>query len=319
MALRCLVELGFETTAVVTMADDGGSSGALRREHGLLPPGDARNCLVALSEDPDSVMARAFQYRFSNGDGLAGHVLGNLLIAALTDLEGGFPQALEAAGRLLGVAGRVVPSTLQDVVLHAEDVAGRPVRGQANVARSHAPVARVWLEPGSPQAFPAALEAIAQADAVVVGPGSLFTSVIPNFLVAGTADAMRSASAVRVYVCNVANQRGETGGMDAADHVDVLVAHGLADAIDVVIVNALGSGSMESSSEGSADASEGSSARDRHASDARAGVEAVRFDSATADRIASTGWRTLLADVVDPDDPCKHSPGKLCSVLEEVL
>jgi len=235
--LGCLLRGGFDTTAVVTVADDGGSSGHLRRELGILPPGDIRNCLVALA-DPDSELARVFQYRFAEGEGLAGHALGNLIIAALTDLEGSFASAVEEAGRLLGVRGRVLPSTLADVVLSARDASDRLVTGQANVALSPGPLRTVCLEPAMPPAYEPALEAIQDADLVVVGPGSLFTSIIPNFLVAGIADAVRTSEARVIYVCNVANQRGETSAMDAADHTEALLRHGLEGAVDAVLVNA---------------------------------------------------------------------------------
>ena len=190
LVLRCLVDLGFATSAVVTVADDGGSSGSLRRELGILPPGDIRNCLVALAQ-PGHPLAEVFQYRFPAGEGLAGHALGNLIIAALAEIEGGFAEGIDAAGVLLGCRGRVLPSTLTDVVLSAEDECGDRITGQANVARSTAPVHRVHMDPHEPPAYPPAIEAIGAADLVVIGPGSLYTSVIPNLLVAGVADALR--------------------------------------------------------------------------------------------------------------------------------
>lgn len=290
--LRGLLGLGYDVTAVVTVADDGGSSGLLRRELGMLPPGDARNCLVALS-DPDSTLARVFSYRFPHGEGLAGHALGNLVIAALADIRGGFPEALEAAAEMLGAHGRVLPSTLSDVRLHALDAGGREVAGQANVARSDAPVEAVYLEPEDPPAYPPAVEAIASADAVVIGPGSLYTSILPNFLVAGVADALRACRGRRVYVCNVANQRGETGDMDAAEHVRALVDHGLGGAIDDVIV---------------------------HDCDAapRAG-HPVCGDEAACSAIRALGPEPRVFDVVDRDDPLHHSAAALEAALAEVL
>lgn len=294
VVLRTLLELGYEPTAVVTMADDGGSSGTLRRALGMLPPGDARNCLVALA-DPASPFTGVFEYRFAQGEGLEGHSLGNLVIAALSDTAGGFAEALEAAGRLLGSRGRVLPSTLADVALHALDADGNEVRGQAAVARSEAPIARACLEPEHPAAYPPALEAIASADAVVIGPGSLYTSVIPNFLVDGVADALRECRGRRVYLCNVANQRGETSGMDAPAHVAALLAHGLEGAIDAVLVH------------------------DCKGHEPPEGVEPVCGGSVERAVIRGMGPEVFANVLAERSDPFHHAPGKLPAALAEVL
>ena len=193
--LRCLVELGFETSAVVTMADDGGSSGVLRRQLGILPPGDIRNCLVALADDEQATLAGVFQYRFAGGEGLAGHALGNLIIAALTEITGDFGEAVRLAEHYLGTRGRVLPSTFVDVVLHGVDRDGAEISGQACLAVNPTAVANVFLEPAEPLANPEVIDAIRSADVVVIGPGSLYTSLIPNFLVSGVADAVRESSA----------------------------------------------------------------------------------------------------------------------------
>lgn len=298
LVLACLVDLGFETTAIVTTADDGGSSGTLRRELGMLPPGDARNCLVALAE-PESALARVFQYRFPHGKGLAGHALGNLIIAALAELEGGFAEAIAEAGRLLGARGRVLPSTLTDVRLHAEDRSGRPVSGQANIARSASAIERVRAEPLDAEAYAPAMDAIAEADAVVVGPGSLFTSIIPNLLVPGIADSLRDTHARRVYVCNVANQRGETAGMDAAGHVEALCRHGADGAIDVVLVN--------------------DSAAERARVPRAPEVEVVEADEDALGRIRAAGSDVVMRDLADETDPRHHSRSRLRDALREVL
>lgn len=290
LVLGCLLRGGFDTTAVVTVADDGGSSGLLRRELGMLPPGDIRNCLVAMAE-PGSQLARVFQYRFAEGEGLAGHALGNLVIAALTDIEGGFAEAVEAAGRLLEVRGRVLPSTLADVRLLGRDAAGRLVIGQANLAQSEGPVATVCIEPEPAPAYPEALEAVRSADLIVIGPGSLFTSVIPNFLVEGMTEAVMQSEATVVYVCNVGNLRGETAGMDAADHVEALVRHGLGGAIDVALVNAPAS-----------------------ADDAAY----VASGPAVLSRIEAHSIRTVLAEFADQDRPMRHDPERLAVALAEV-
>lgn len=293
--LWCLLELGYDTTAVVTMADDGGSSGHLRRELGMLPPGDARNCLIAMAADPASSLASVFSYRFPHGEGLAGHALGNLIITALADIEGSFPAALDAAGALLGSRGRVVPSTLDDVVLSAEDVEGARVVGQRNVAESVTPIARVrFVTQGPTGAYPPAAEAIADADLVVVGPGSLFTSIIPNFLVDGIRGALLAARGRVVYVCNVANQRGETTGMDAADHIDALSRHGLAGAFDVALVH------------------------DVEASPLPADMDPVKAGEHQLARMREAGVEPVVADLADPEDWRHHRRESLLGALREV-
>jgi uncharacterized cofD-like protein len=292
--LWCLLEMGWHTTGVVTMADDGGSSGHLRRELGMLPPGDARNCLVAMAADPTSSVAGVFSYRFPHGEGLAGHALGNLVIAALADIEGSFPAALDAAGQLLGARGRVVPSTLDDVVLAAEDVEGVRVVGQRNVAESETPIARVLFTGGEAAAYAPAATAIEEADLVVIGPGSLFTSILPNFLAGGIRDALLATRGRVVYVCNVANQRGETTGMDAADHLAALARHGLAGAIDVVIVH------------------------DEAAHPLHADLDPVRADERVLARMRAAGAEPFLANVVDVADPRHHDRAQLLAALSEV-
>ncbi len=298
--LRCLVELGFETSAVVTMADDGGSSGVLRRQLGILPPGDVRNCLVALAAEEEGTLASVFQYRFEGGEGLVGHALGNLIIAALTDITGDFGEAVRLAEHYLGARGRVLPSTFADVVLHGVDRQGAEISGQACLASNPTAVANVFMEPEDPPANPEALLAIQTADVVVVGPGSLYTSVIPNFLVSGLAEALRSSKALRVYVCNVANLRGETGGLDAAEHVEALLDHGLAGAIDVVLVHANGPAETTVCDDGRV-------------------VEPVSADEGARERIAALGPRVFAAALTDPDDCVRHSKDALLKALEEVL
>ncbi|MDO9557491.1 MAG: YvcK family protein [Coriobacteriia bacterium] len=294
LVLRCLLDSGYDVTAVVTVADDGGSSGALRRHLGILPPGDIRNCLVALAP-PDSELAQVFQYRFEVGEGLAGHSLGNLIIAALVDIEGGFAEAIHAAGELIGARGTVLPSTLEDVVLEAVDAFGSRVTGQARVAQSPGPIRRVCMSPESPAAYRPALEAIASADVVIIGPGSLFTSIIPNLLVSGITEALQETSATVVCVCNVANQRGETTGMTAAQHVDALIAHGLTDAIDVVLLH------------------------DSDASPLPEDVPSVDGSVATCQRIEARDIRVVARDLADGENPMHHDAARLCRTLREVL
>jgi uncharacterized cofD-like protein len=293
--LTCLLDMGFEMSAVVTMADDGGSSGALRRELGVLPPGDARNCLVAMA-DASSPLAQLFQYRFAAGGTLGGHSLGNLMIAALADMGGGFPEGLDAAAAMLGSRGRVLPSTLENVVLAAEDVEGGFVVGQVAVADSATPISRVGYACAChPAAYPPALDALRAADVVVIGPGSLYTSILPNFLVEGMAEALAAVPGSVVYVCNVANQRGETGGMDAADHLAALCEHGLAGAIDVVLVHDTDSHPLSGDAEAVA-----------------AGADAIG-------RMRAQGVRVVAADLADPADPRHHDAARLASALRGVV
>jgi uncharacterized cofD-like protein len=299
VVLTGLLDMGFDTSAIVTMADDGGSTGVLRRELGMLPPGDVRNCLVAMAEDEE--LAKVFQYRFAHGEGLAGHAIGNLILAALTDIEGDFPSAIAAAGRRLRIRGHVYPSTLTDVVLHACDRSGQPLAGQALIAANPDAIAHVTLEPDAPAAYPPALAALAEADVVVMGPGSLFTSVIPNFLVGGMADALKSSSATRIYVCNVANLRGETHGLTAAEHVEALVDHGLDGAIDIVIIHAKDTITHEV------------------CDDAGTDVEPVCVTDEQLERIAGLVGQVVVADLADSEHPARHDRERLLRVLEGVV
>lgn len=299
VVLHALLGLGFDTTAIVTMADDGGSSGRLREQLGMLPPGDVRNCLVAMSSDENGLLSQLMQYRFPHGNGLSGHALGNLILAALTDLEGSFPAAIHTIEALLGDRGHVLPSTLADVRLHGVDRAGVALSGQAKLAVSLHPLACVELEPRLPEAYAPALDAIHAADVIVIGPGSLFTSIIPNFLVAGIAEAVRGSSATRVYVCNVANMRGETEGLDAADHVNALVEHGLEGSIDLALVHTPQPGAPVPCTE--------------------VCVEAIAVDAQILARIESLGIRVYSGDLADPSTPTRHSRSALRDLLGEVL
>jgi uncharacterized cofD-like protein len=221
-----------EITAVVTVADDGGSSGRLTRELGIPPPGDIRNCLVALAGDHD--LARLYQHRFSHG-ALTGHTVGNLLIAALTEMTGDFAAAVEQAGSLLEAGGRVLPATTSLVKLAAH-VEGGTVTGQVAVARSTRPIFEVYLDPADPPGHPAAVEAIRFSDQIVLGPGSLFTSLLPTLLVPDIRRAVLESAAVKVFVCNNRIQKGETEGLTASAHVSALVSHLGEQCLDAVVV-----------------------------------------------------------------------------------
>ena len=227
-------------TAIITVADDGGSSGRLRRDLGVLPPGDFRNNIAALARD-EGLMTQLFQYRFGEG-GLDGHSFGNLFITALSGVTGSFEQALVESSRVLAIRGQVLPSTLADVTLMADlreeqTNSMRRVSGESAIPEVSGRIERVFLQPDSVPAYPAAVRAILSADLIVIGPGSLFTSILPNLLVEGIAQAVRSSRALKVYVCNVATQRGETDGFTVDDHIRAIEAHVGRGLFDVVLAN----------------------------------------------------------------------------------
>ena len=234
--LRGLKAVGAEPTAIVTLTDDGGSSGRLRRDLDMPPPGDVRSCLVALAED-ESFMANMFQHRFSRGE-LAGHNLGNLFLAALTELAGSFDAAVALTSHALAIAGQVLPATRRHAVLVAEMEDGRIVAGETAVATDRSHVRRLRLEPAAPDPHPDAVAAIASADLIVLGPGSLFTSTLPPLLVPAIREAIFATRARRVYVANLLQQLGETIGYDAAHHLDRLTQHVGPGLVDTVVVPA---------------------------------------------------------------------------------
>src|SRR5580692_10865823 len=217
-------EGNLEITAVVTVTDDGGSSGRLRREFDVLPPGDIRNCMVALSED-EALLSRLFQFRFSNGRGLKGHSFGNLFLTAMTHLTGDFGQAVKLSAEVLAVVGRIYPSTASNVVLEATLANGSKLAGETRISRSKSRIERIELRPRRPKPLPETLEAIEQADLITFGPGSLFTSVIPNLLVDGIPKAIAASPALKAYFMNLMSQPGETTGFRASDHLAAMLGH----------------------------------------------------------------------------------------------
>ena len=223
-------------TAIVTVADDGGSSGRLREDLGMVPPGDLRSCLVALA-DTEPLMEKLFQYRFAGTGDLSGHSFGNLFIAAMTQVVGDVELALQESCKVLAVRGQVLPSSASPVKLSAELCDGTIIHGESNIPLSDKAISRVMLEPEDVPAVKSALDAILEADAVVLGPGSLYTSVMPNLLVRQIAEALRQTKAIRLYVCNVMTQPGETDGYKASDHVRALLEHAGPGIIDYVLVN----------------------------------------------------------------------------------
>jgi uncharacterized cofD-like protein len=221
------------------VSDDGGSSGRLRREFEVLPPGDIRNCMVALSED-EGLLAKLFQYRFSSGKGLKGHSFGNLFLTALTNLTGDFARAVKVSSEVLASLGRIYPATEANVILEAELENGRIVTGESRISKSRSPIKWVRLRPGVCKPLPETLEAIGRADLITFGPGSLFTSVIPNVLVQGIPQAIRRSRALKAYFVNLMSQPGETTGFRASDHVAAINRHAGGNLFDVAVVNTRG-------------------------------------------------------------------------------
>ncbi len=225
-----------DLAAVVTVTDDGGSSGRLRREYGILPPGDIRNCMVALSKDA-TLLGRLFQYRFPAGRGLRGHSFGNLFLTALSNVTGDFTEAVRLSGEVLAIRGRIFPSTTQNITLEAVMEDGEVVSGETRIARSGKRIRRVRLVPRRVRPLPEVLKTIRHADLILIGPGSLYTSIIPNLLVQGVAEAIRKSRATRVYISNLMTQPGETQGYSAADHLRAIHRHTHERLIDWVIIN----------------------------------------------------------------------------------
>jgi uncharacterized cofD-like protein len=216
--LRGLKKYSANITAIVTVADDGGSSGRLRRENGVLPPGDIRNCLAALA-DQEKLLTELFQYRFRAGNGLLGHSFGNLFLTAMSDITGDLEQAIAASSKVLAVRGEVLPATLCDVHLWAQLADGRRIEGESSITEAGGSISKIGCTPANPPALPKALQAIREADFIIIGPGSLYTSVIPNLLVPEIASEIAKREVPRIYVCNMMTQPGETQGYTVADHI----------------------------------------------------------------------------------------------------
>ena len=226
-----------DLTAVVTVTDDGGSSGRLRKEFNILPPGDIRNCLVALSED-EALLSRIFQYRFETGGGLEGHNFGNLCVTALTAVTGDFAEAVRESSKILATRGTIFPSTIANVQLEALMNDGSTVFGETNITASRLRIVRLRMVPENAKPLPETLEAISKADVITIGPGSLFTSLIPNLLVHGIPEAIAASKALKVYVCNLMTQANESLGLTASDHIRKLYEHAGAPIFDFAVVNA---------------------------------------------------------------------------------
>ena len=289
--LRGLKNYTNNLTAIVSVADDGGSSGRLRRTLGIPPPGDIRNCLAALSND-EALLTQLFQYRFATGDeGLQGHSFGNLFISAMAEITGGFEDAVAESGRVLAVQGKVLPASLHDVRLVADvslqhSIGEVRVEGESQIPKFPGSVKRVWLEPNNPPAYPQAIQAILAAELIVVGPGSLYTSILPNLLVPDVAAAIRASRALKIFVSNVASETGETEGFTCGDFVRALEEHVSNSMFDIVVQNNNYEGNLP---------------------------EGVQWIKAEPDR--DTDFAVYQADLVDSGTPWRHESGKLAQVL----
>ncbi|MBI1745533.1 MAG: YvcK family protein [Acidobacteria bacterium] len=283
-------------TVLVTTTDDGGSSGRLRRTFNLLPPGDIRNCMAALAKD--EVMMRLLQYRFQGKDGVSGHTLGNLVLAGLADIHKDFLKAIEQLGQLMKVRGKILPTTLSPVSLIAELTNGRKAHGETKISNSKSRIRRILLNPGAPYPTPGVISAIRNADLIIFGPGSLYTSIIPNLLVKGVARTIKESKAVKVLVCNIMTQPGETDDHTVADHISAIHAHVRFKMIDYVVIN---TGKID---------------------DMRTRLYAAtnsRPVSWSVEEIACLGVAPVLDDVLEEGPWIRHDPEKLTSRVIEIF
>ena len=281
-------------SAVVTVADDGGSSGRLREELGIIPPGDLRNCLVALA-DTEPLMEKLFQYRFEGNTALAGHSFGNLFIAAMNEVTGDMETALQESSKVLAVKGRVLPASKEYVRLDAIMEDGTIVEGESQIPEAHKKIKRVRLFPKKVSAVPAALNAITSADIIILGPGSLYTSIMPNLLVEGVAQALRNSKAIKIYICNVMTQPGETDNYTASMHAKAILDHAGRGTIDYVLVN---------------------SAPVDKAMCEEVGADPVIVDE---DKINALGMGLIKADLISETDAGRHDPYKLCAAVMKMI
>ncbi|HNX29413.1 MAG TPA: YvcK family protein [Syntrophomonadaceae bacterium] len=286
-----------ELTAIVTVTDDGGSSGRLRTELGVLPPGDIRSCLVALAET-ETLMDKVFQHRFGQGDSIKGHNLGNLLLVAMTEIAGDFVSAIKEVSKVLKVRGQVIPVTLEPVNLVALMADGITVKGETSIREYPGCINKLWLTPENCHPVPAVLEAISEADAVVIGPGSLFTSIIPNLLVDGVTEAISRSKAKTIFISNIMTELGETDDFTAADHLRSLLHYIESDIIDYVLVNT-----------GHIDEIRLSRYREE---------KALPVDPSSAE-IEAMGYTAVEEDLVSDDDVAWHDSDKLARIIMDII
>ena len=316
VSIQTLLSMGCETSAVVAMADDGGSTGQLRDVAHVRPPGDVRKCLAAFAGDPNDPFAIAFKYRFEFANN---HTLGNLMLSALENATGSFPDAIRICERMLNARGSVHPSTLDNITLCGCTRDGTTMEGQAALSHARTALSHVWLKE-EPIAYPLAIKAICEAELIVLGPGSLFTSIIPNLLVPGVLEAIESSHGTTLFVCGLADMQGETWGLSAEEHVQSLFDHGMEGLLDYVLVH-----SPEPLAPGRPHAScalsnlDGFDGRPGKALDEDGYVRSVSISYEAAERIEARGPRVVARNLADPLRPTWHDPTALRNAFTEVL
>ncbi len=283
-------------TAIVTVTDTGGSSGRLTKQFNVLPPGDIRNCLVALAET-EPLMKSLFNYRFKNGE-LSGHSFGNLFITALTEVTGDFEEAIRKSSEVLAIKGKVVPSTLENVSLLAKGKNGRIIEGETNIADTSFPIEKVFLKPDNCQPTFEAVQAIREAELIILGPGSLYTSVIPNLLIKKIQKAIKESKGIKVYVCNVMTQTGETDGYSAFDHLKTLIKHTYPQIVNYCVIN-------------NAAVPEGLLTKYKQ--------EKAYPVLSDTEKIKSKGYAVVEGEIIDTSDYVRHNPEKLSALLINLL
>ena len=297
--------------AVVTVTDDGGSSGRLREEFQILPPGDLRNCMVALAED-ERLMTRLFQYRFESDGDLSGHSFGNIFLAALTGVTGDFLEAVRLTSEVLAIKGSIFPSTMEDVSLVAELEDGSTRLGETNIVSARSRVKRLWLSKENCQPLPDTLDAIKRADLITIGPGSLYTSIIPNLLVQGIVESLADSPALKVYICNIMTQPGETDGFSVADHVRVLAEYSRSLNLDYVVINS---------------APISRKLRQKYLTEGAVQVKLTKRGWPPAnleivngrERVAPGRPKIISGDLLNENDVVRHAPAKLADLLIDIL
>ena len=317
VSIKALLSRGIMTDAVVAMADDGGSTGMLREHAGIVPPGDIRKCLIAMAANPTGTWVKAFKQRFSY---VNDHTLGNLILTALYEATSSFPEAIALCEQLLGAHGHVHPSTLERITLTGRTRDGRKLKGQATICASDTALASVSLEPSHPQAYEPALRSIGEADLIVLGPGSLFTSIIPNLLVPGVLEAIAASKGTTVFLCSLADMQGETWGLTSAELVEALFDHGMRGLLDVVVVHhpsgIKGPGSVTGSFAAIDPSVPPKGAAVGVSSNS---IRRVLFDQELARRIEAQGPTLIVRDLVDPLRPTWHDVPVLSEVFEGIL
>jgi uncharacterized cofD-like protein len=289
--------------AVVTVTDDGGSSGRLRKEFQILPPGDIRNCLAALAED-ERLLTRLFQYRFESDGELSGHSFGNIFLAALTGVTGDFLEAIRLTSEVLAIKGRIFPSTMEDVSLVAELENGQTVKGETNIVQLRSRIKRLWLSNDPCEPLPTTLAALTAADIITIGPGSLYTSIIPNLLVKGIVETIRRSEALKIYICNIMTQPGETEGFSVEDHIAALYQHNPDLELDYVVVNSTPISAK---------------LRQKYLAEGSVQVDLQRRRNRRAGRsnsvAAGPGYEIISCDLLSEDGVVRHDTDKLTRLL----